>query len=500
MKKLPILAAVFSLLLFACIQEEKEEPVIYKKFWACNISENVYYQIDAQMLAENDLCCVWAEKDSGVTEETAQKVADGYKKDIYYKMMETFGYKINMTDEKGNSVAIIDNVQFINWLVTGNLSGGKLTILLMDIKDNYQQGVNESFVAGYFWAGNLFKNRLLKDEVSNECDMIYIDTNPGIPGSKESNETLAHEMQHLMNYAGTVLRDKTTDLWIDEGLSVTAEWVYSNEHSAQRLYCYDTDISGLLGKGNNFFVWGNREEENQNAVLDDYSTVYLFFQWLRLQSGKDIYWRISSSKDYNYNAVINAFNDVVSGSKYNNWETMLQDWLAANYIKKNSGRYGYGNDTVLNNIKIHYAPGSSDDPATIILFPGEGVYSNVTGLTSIPAKAGNINYAGLNGSLPITSGSFSSGALLTYNTNTYNASKNNDGITTAESGTITGKAPPSPPSTSISSGGRSLGVSAGPFPISAGDMLRRKGKEGNFNSGGVNFKMPNAYRGIIVNE
>jgi len=89
--------------------------------------------------------------------------------------------------------------------------------------------------------------------------------------------------------------------------------------------------------------------------------------------------------------------------------------------------------------------------------------------------------------------------LLTYNTNIVNASKYN-GITTAESGTITGKAPPASLSTGVSQGSRSLGVSVGPFPISAGDMLRRKGKEGNLNSDGVNFKIPNAYKGIIVNE
>lgn len=74
MKKLQVLVVVFSLLLFACEdffdffdinkeeEEKKEEPEIYKKFWACNISENKYYQIDAQMLAENELCRVWAEK------------------------------------------------------------------------------------------------------------------------------------------------------------------------------------------------------------------------------------------------------------------------------------------------------------------------------------------------------------------------------------------------------------------------------------------------------
>jgi len=236
-------------------------------------------------------------------------------------------------------------------------------------------------------------------------------------------------------------------------------------------------------------VWGNREEEDQSAVLDDYSTVYLFFQWLRLQSNKDIYWKISSSKEYDYNSVINAFNDVTSGSTYADWNTMLQDWLAANYFKNSTGRYGYGTDPILNKLKIHYAPGGS---TTIDLYPGEGVYSNVTGSTSIPTKEGNIKYAGLDSSAPKSSDSISNGALLTYNANT-----KIDGNT--EPGTITG-APPPTSSTSVSLGGRSIGVSMGPFPISAGDMLRRKGKKDAVYSGSLNFKIPDAYKGTIVNE
>jgi hypothetical protein len=491
MKRILVLAVVISLLLFAC----GEESVISGKFWAYNFSNSSYYRVDAQMLAENNLCRVWVEKSSRVTEDKAQRVADAYQNDIYNKMLNTFGYILEFPDEKGK-ILRLNTVQVANWLAKGEKYDKKLTILLLDIKDGYQQGVNESYVAGYFWSGNLLEDGsvFLAGQRSNECDMIYIDTYPGIPGSKESNETLAHEMQHLMNFVGSVaFRESATDLWIDEGLSVTAEWVYSGEHSVQRLGCYNTDVSGLLGLGNNFFVWGNRDGEgdgkSQYAVLDDYSTAYLFFQWLRLQSKKDIYQKISISEKHDYNAVIDAFNNIVSSGAYPNWESMLKDWLAANYFKSSGGRYGYTNDTILNDIKIHYTPVSL---TSINLFPGEGVYSNVTESYSIPATAGKINYAGLNGSAPISSGSFSSGALLTYNANT--AADGN-----VESGTITGKAPPAN-IFSATSGGRSIGVIAGPFPIGAGDMLRRKGKKGSFYPDGINLKIPDAYREIIVNE
>jgi len=477
-----------------------------RKFWAQDLSTATFYQIDAQLLAENDLCYIWAEKGSGMNETTAQNIADLYKNNIYIKMIDTFSYTINTQDEKGRNLEL-NTVQYVNWLAKGKNRDGKLTILLMDIKDGYMPGVNESYVAGYFWSGNIYKNEQVKEilgkEVSNECDMIYVDTYPGVPGSKVSNETLAHEMQHLMNFAGAVLREELTDTWIDEGLSVSAEWVYSNEHSEQRMNWYNEnenkngkgeELKGLIDKGNNFFVWGNRDGENQYAVLDDYATDYLFFQWLRIQSDKEIYRKISASENYDYKAVVNAFNDIVSSNKYSDWEPMLKDWLAANYFKSSTGRYGYGSDTVLNDIKNHYAPSSSVKPTTIALFPGEGVYSRVEGSFKIPTAAGKINYSGLVGSAPTSSGSLTGGALLTYNANTDSKGK-------SENGTITGEAPPpSPPSTSVSlPGNRSLGFGSGPFPIGAGDMLRLKGKKSGFNDSS-NFKVPDAYKGIIVNE
>jgi len=491
MKKITIPVICLSLFLITCIEDFGD----HGKFWAADFSGSVqaFYRIDAKLLAQNDICYVWADKKSGVTEAIAQQVANSYKMSIYEKMLDAFGYEIVITEE-----LTLNNIQFANWLAKGDDCDGKITIMLLDIKDSYEEGKNDSYVAGYFWSGNL-----LDTPHSNKCDMIYVDTKPGMPGGMESNETLSHELQHLMNFAGTALRGNSTDTWIDEGLSVTAEWVYREKHTG-RINWYNENgkskqIKGLIDKGNNFFVWGNREKENQYAVLDDYSTAYLFFQWLGLQSDREIYWKINASDDYDYNAVIKAFNDTVIGTKYEDWETMLKDWLAANYFKNSSGRYGYKDDTVLNNVKIHYAPGGSK---TINLFPGEGVYSKVTELTSIPRQSGNIYYAGLTGSSPVSSNSLSSGALLTYNANTYNEEEYKEGEkkgkTTAESGVITGEAPP--PSVIVTVGSRSAGAGLGPFPISAGDMLRQNGKKDGFTFDGIDLKIPDAYRKIKKNE
>jgi hypothetical protein len=375
-------------------------------------------------------------------------------------------------------------MEFAHWIATNETSGGKLTILLLDIKDGYVKGSNDAFVAGYFWAYDILHGDVSSDQ-TNKRDMLYIDVNPLSVGSEMFYRTIAHEMQHLMNFATSLFQRKDEknyvhrmDTWIDEGLSSAAEYIYLGKHLDDRIRDFNVDATGLIAKGNNFFVWGNRDDPkeggNPNAVLDDYATVYLFFQWLRLQTVGSIYKDIIASKEYDYKAIV-----ANAASPGDDWPKILGAWLRANYEKSSSGVFGYRSDDTLNGIKQHYAPGGS---TSINLYPGEGVYSdanvyNTSGLN----LSGNIKYAPLG----VLSGSNLSGALLTYNANT--VIYNSDGkLLSPESGTITGAVHPS---ANIIAGRSALsGVSSGPFPISAGDMLRRRGHESNF-AGMNNLKL-----------
>jgi hypothetical protein len=328
--------------------------------------------------------------------------------------------------------------------------------------------VDESYVEGYFSSRDL-----LDTPYSNKRDMIYIDTYPGIPGSQDSNKTLAHEMQHLMNFVssymfrinGNTLREM--DVWVNEGLSNSAEWVYNESHPSERWEWYNVDPSGLIRKGNNFFVWGSRNNEHHYARLDDYSTVYLFFQWLRLQAGNSgIYYDVITSTESNYRAITRAANNAMIGKGYDNWGTLLKTWLAANYINAPSGPYGYMNDATLKKIKAKTVP-----PGTlgVSLYPGEGVYSLSNAGFPWPGQDNNVKYAGLTNSPPWLNdeATYSGGALLTYNANT-----NNRALT--ESGKTTGVA------ASASALDRNQGIPlSGPFAIGMRDALIRNGHEEN---------------------
>ena len=252
-----------------------------KTFWAENFTGGLgFYEVQADLLVEGQYCKVWVEQSAGINLDIAQTMANTYDTVIYPRMMKTFSLDMEIREIDGGPVVASDTMELADWLADGD---GKLTILLLDIKDDYKPSENESYIGVYFWMGNFYQkdaaHQLLK--YSNETDMIYVDSYPGIPGSVDSNRTVAHEMQHMMNFVTTVLlaqlnfRTNVMDLWVDEGLSSAAEYVCMESHPEERYKWFNADPSGLISRGNNFFIWGNHGD-NQYAILDDYSTVYLF--------------------------------------------------------------------------------------------------------------------------------------------------------------------------------------------------------------------------------
>jgi hypothetical protein len=87
------------------------------------------------------------------------------------------------------------------------------------------------------------------------------------------------------NYSSTErLTGERVDTWINEGLSTAAEYVYAGD-PAGRVRYYNDDPLGTIQIGNNFFYWGGIWDSD---ILADYTTAYLFFQWLRMHSSNGI--------------------------------------------------------------------------------------------------------------------------------------------------------------------------------------------------------------------
>ena len=458
----------------SCLRKVTEIiPQLTRQFYAQSFKDGSFYTLTAKLLVNGTYCKVYADTASSVTKQTAESVNNQYENNVYTKMINTFG-----TNNNG--------FNFSNELIAINeAEGGKLIILLLDIRDNYQAGVNASAVGGYFLWTDLFPS----EPNSNGRAMIYIDTSPGIPGGAESNKTLAHEMQHLMNEItsqGMRVNGESynvMDLWIDEGLSCAAEWVYSNSHPQNRWGWYHNNGSGntkgLIDKGNNFYVWGNRTDESLYAEQDDYATTYLFFQWLRIQSSNDvgIYKDIIGSTNADYRAVTSAAASRINNTDYNNnnWGKLLGDWLAANYINSTAttganSRYGYKNDATLKGLNSHLLT-----TATASLYPGEGVFSKIDTayVTANPSKPEDKTYIKYSILTTAPGTTMAVGALLTYNVNTVNVV---DGyFPSPEDGTVTGVASISVVDGRFVSPPVEL---SGPFWVSGGDVLRRNGSVG----------------------
>jgi hypothetical protein len=471
MKKLMFLTGIAAFLMLSCAESGDNT-----NFWAHNMKTDSAYRLEAELFAQGKYCTVWVEKGSGVNRDTAQKVANEFDNNIYTKMISAFGEIIHVQGYNLNPIELADA------LTDGD---GKLCILFLDIKDDYVKGSNEQYVGGYFSPGDLFEG-----PNSNYRDMIYIDTYPGKPGSAESNKTLAHELQHLMNLAITLInRDELMDTWIDEGLSGAAEYVYSGTHSQDRVNWYNykntnSNIKSLISEGNNFFVWGNREGSGSGksiyAAQDDYATTYLFFQWLRIQSSKDtgIYKDIIKSVNADYKAVTAAAASSITGGSYsnNNWANLLNDWLAANYICSSNGLYGYKGSLSLT-AKHNYPTTGTNINAS--LYPGEGVYSTINA-AFVQSDSGNIKYTYIANNAISNSNSITSGVLLTYNVNTTNTLS-----TLAASGAVTGVATSVNVDAPVNGRFVSAPTLTGPFRVSGGDVLRRNGRAGNLSPAGI---------------
>ncbi|MDR0495380.1 MAG: hypothetical protein LBG95_07120 [Treponema sp.] len=371
-----------------------------KQFWALDEYDEPY-RITAALFAEGAKCNVWVENGSGVSMAAAQAVANEYDTAIYPKMISTYGVPLTYNGQNYSNP-----MDFADWMGDKD---GKLIILILDIP----------YWAGYFFAVDLYP---MPGYRSNECDIIYVD-------SDIDYTTIAHEMQHMMNFVtGVALRgiNGYMDTWIDEGLSTAAEWVYQGRHTEWYVGWFNENGGvygdGLIDKGNNFFVWGNRLTESQDAIYDDYATVYLFFQWLRLQTGgaTAIYKSITSSNRADHRAVTAAMNAVFSGQGYDSWPTLLKTWLIANDLNDSTGPYGYGNDSLLRTVRVYNA--NANDGARLQLYPGEGVYSNV-GASAISTDNNGPNikntyYTGSGQPSETFGAAYNNKYLVTYNANT----------------------------------------------------------------------------------
>jgi immune inhibitor A len=206
------------------------------------------------------------------------------------------GYKLNIWVENTQTVssATITDIQnqYVNTILPaetiffGSPPVGDFTILILDIQD----GGGSTFVAGYFDPTNEFSTTN-----SNNRHMVYMDSNPGVPGDITFYGTLAHEFFHFIHNG----YDPLEETWVDEGLAGLARFVCGYGHRASHVMAFARDPKTSL------VFWEDG--------LENYGATYLFMLYLAEHYGGST---ITKNIVANTGVGIEGINSALSQSGY----------------------------------------------------------------------------------------------------------------------------------------------------------------------------------------
>lgn len=406
-----IILSLFALT--ACGSDDSSGAPGTINFNATDFTDDSNYVVTADLAYEGKYCWVYKDRsDTYMDDSTARAMGQEFDANIYSKIVSNFG---TPSDVDGND---------------------RIILLILDIRDG---GSGGSYVAGYFSAINEFDSDDYVDtQYSNECDMLYMDSNPGASYPDTFKETMAHEFQHLINFNQKVFVQNSStgfDTWIDEGMSSAAEKIYSVAQITDKINYFNTDQYEDIAKGQRFIAW---DKGAYYSVLGNYSTVYLFFQWLNIQSDNDYsIYKIIMNSDYDDYRAVYAANGELSGFTGSSFAELLRDWNIANLLCKSTGIYGYKGEI---STTVHYINDFSDNSDYPLagesheMLSGECVYNKITASYTFTAgtniAAAGIDTAAAPVTIDTTGTTYSGDVLLVYNTSTADSS------TTSSSGDL----------------------------------------------------------------
>ncbi|MFW6213141.1 MAG: hypothetical protein ACOC8L_09590 [Spirochaetota bacterium] len=386
-----IVALVVALVLASCRQPVPTTSGTF--FNAVRITDNSWYQVEADLLYASDHALIYVEKGQPVSPSTAAAIGTEFDDNIYDLVRTTFGPELD---------------------VDGN---GRIILLLLDIQDGFSG--SGGYVAGYFDATHAYSTSVFPD--SNQADMLFMDVNPLTAGSVEFMSTIVHEMQHMVSFARAVDRGSLQDIWIDEGLSLSSEYLYLGEQLTDRIEYFNSDPVASIRAGNTFYDWDDASQSGTD-VLADYSTAYLFFQWLYQHAeakatggGVGVLQDIFNSSFADYQAVTAAASARVAGlPDPSSWQDVYSTWLQANLLNRLIGLQGYRN-VLSTTVRDH-----TESDGTIDLPAGGAVYSSISAPYSPGSPRSLIVHQGVDtttGDVDTTA-DFSGDRLITFNSST----------------------------------------------------------------------------------
>ncbi len=333
--------------------------------------------VEFTLAAKGEHCYIWIldGENYALTADEANTMAVEYDEKIYNNMRESFGEYIDPEES------------------------GKLNILVYDIQDGF--GINTNgYTCGYF----NFEDLYYEDTFGNNAAMIHIDTYPTIHWRDEYNiqeaySTIVHELQHLINFSQYLVNPNSPEeessvmsTWLNECCSLAAEeLVYPNSVASSRLSKF-TDSDNPYAAGRSLYAW--------NDDILNYSMMYLFGQYIRLQSGSyeafkrmlDVYAQDSAPSEKK--AVEAAVeNSALDGFDLSEIVLAFRIAMIANEVEAYDGIYGFcGNELYDSLPAMTYS--SSQTPK---IYGGGAIVIETTDGVFYPAKnaSDKLQYAGI---------------------------------------------------------------------------------------------------------
>ena len=263
-------------------------------FWTFNFATNAWEQTEASLAATSDNFLIYLESDNQRGRKIdIDRLINELEKTVYPTTTRYFGQE--------SSPGVDDE--------------NRITILMMDIKDNAAQG--KAYTSGYFNRGDGYRPDEIpagSDLKSNQREMLYIDTDPSEVNTTEFFATIAHELQHLIHFH----HDADEYDWVDEGCAQINTWFCGYGHPRQISAFQKTPDNSLVA----WSPWNQVANYGQTYLWN----LYLINRYLKTDAERQQFFNdlVTSRK-----AGIEGFNSALSQFKTNFAEAFSNFYIAS---------------------------------------------------------------------------------------------------------------------------------------------------------------------------
>ena len=260
------------------------------KFWLLDLMNLQPYRSDHELKAITPNAYWYFENGSKVDPDALKKAIKGFEEMIYPRVTEYFGVERRPG---------IDNDPRI-FLIHADLEGA----------------------LGYFSSADEHETEVAP--FSNEREIVYLNISGLNLGTHDYHQVLAHELQHLIHWN----HDPTEETWVNEGLSELAVMVSGFGHRP---------VTGFTDRYAKSLVhWP------LNGALSAYyggSGLFMHYMSEHYSTDRTLMGLISEEA----NGIEGINNYLRDGNFNTTFDKVFGEWVIANLLDEDSGKYGYSN-------------------------------------------------------------------------------------------------------------------------------------------------------------